>query len=37
MNKTKNKFKENEFTNTKREDVKMINVDNSSNYDHLGD
>ena len=37
VNETKNEFKANRFTNTNREDVKMINVDDSSKYDHSGD
>ena len=37
INETKNEFKGNEFRNTNREDVKMINKDNSSKYVHSGD
>ena len=33
----KKEFKVNRFTNTNRKDVKMINVDDSSKYDHSGD
>ena len=32
--KTENETKEIEFTNTNREDVKMINVDDTSKYDY---
>ena len=34
---TKNEFKENLYTNTNREDNKMINVNNTSKYHHSGD
>ena len=34
--KTKNEMKDIRFTNTNREDVKMINVNDTSKYDHSG-
>ena len=34
--KTETETKETTFTNTKRADVKMIIVDNTSKYDHSG-
>ena len=37
VNETKIKFKANRFTNTNREDNKMINVNDSTKYDHSGD
>ena len=34
--KTENETKEIKFTNANRKEVKMINVDDTSKYDHLG-
>ena len=34
--KTENETKENKFTNTSREDTKMINIGDTSKYDRLG-
>ena len=34
---TKNDFKENRFTDTNREDVNLIKVNDTSKYDHSGD
>ena len=36
LDKLKNEFKGNKFRNTNRDDVKMINVDNTSRYDLSG-
>ena len=34
--KIENETKQIKFTNTNREDIKMIDIDDTSKYDHLG-